>query len=124
MSPLDAAARAMDHPWRWGTHDCCASACTAFALLRGFDPMAPLRGTYSSAEGAAALIEEHGGWEAMADALARRAALARVAGGAGALGLATGPWGFALVLGIGAGLWAGKTTRGFQLIDRVEMAWA
>jgi hypothetical protein len=123
MTPMQAAAAAMDHPWRWGTHDCCASACSAFATLTGVDPMAPLRGLYATAEEARDLIEAQGGWVAMAEALARQAGLNAVAGRVGALGLAAGVWGRSLAFGVGPGLWAAKSRRGFVLLTEVERAW-
>jgi hypothetical protein len=126
MTPMEAAVAAMDHPWRWGTHDCCASACSAFAALRGVDPMAPLRGRYADVNGAARLIEEMGGWQEMAEDLASRAGLTRCESRPGVLGLATKGQllGFSLVFCVGPGLWAGKTVRGMTLLTEVERAWA
>ncbi|NEX45180.1 DUF6950 family protein [Pseudotabrizicola algicola] len=123
MTPFDAALAAMEHPWRWGTHDCCASACSAFALLRGVDPMLPLRGCYASANEASELIEAWGGWESMTEILGAMAGLRPCAGGAGAIGLHRGGRSHSLVFGIGAGLWAGKSLRGMEVVKTVERAW-
>lgn len=124
MTPFDAAIAAMDHPWRWGTHDCCASACTAFALVRGgLDPMLPLRGRYATAYEASELIEAWGGWQAMTEILAAMAGLRRCEGGAGAIGLHRGLTMHSLVFGVGPGLWAGKSLRGMTMVNKVEMAW-
>lgn len=55
-------------PFAWGSHDCalfaadCAQACT------GVDPAADLRGTYSDAAGAAAVVHARGGLAAIAAA--------------------------------------------------------
>jgi len=123
MTEMDAAVAAMDHPWRWGTHDCCASACTAFAALRGVDPMAPLRGSYSTGWEASEMIEAWGGWEVMPGILAAMAGLRACEGGAGAIGLHWGAAGYSLVFGVGPGLWAGKSLRGISLVSAVERAW-
>lgn len=124
MTALEAAIAAMDHPWRWGTHDCCAAACSAFAALRGFDPMLPLRGTYATGADAADMIEAWGGFEFMTERLAAMSGMRPCAGGPGAIGLAIGIAGPMLVFGVGPDLWAGKTLRGFTLLHRVERAWS
>lgn len=124
MTALEAALAAMDHPWRWGTHDCCAAASSAFLALNGIDPMMPLRGEYSSEAEAIALIEAWGGWEAMTASLADLAGLRQCQGAAGAIGLHKSDAGqFGLVFGIGSGKWAGKSARGMALVNSVERAW-
>ena len=123
MTPMDAAIAAMDHPWRWGVYDCCASACTAFHLLHGIDPMGELRGAYGNAAEAEAAISARGGWEDMTDALAKAAGLNACAGRAGAIGLHQGPFWPSLVIGLGGDLWAGKTVRGWAVVRGVERAW-
>lgn len=123
MTPFDAALAAMDHPWRWGTHDCCASACSAFFMLRGIDPMLPLRGSYSTGFEASELIDAWGGWEAMTALLGSMAGLRPCAGGAGAIGLHIGRLSPSLVFGIGPGLWASKSLRGMVTVTTVKGAW-
>lgn len=54
MTPIDAAEAAMLRPWKWGEADCCTSACDAFLALWGVDPMAELRGAYTTEAGARA----------------------------------------------------------------------
>jgi len=62
-------------PFVWGEGDCCTSACDAFRRLYGIDPMAPLRGRYSSEAEAMALIRAWGGWRRMTARLAALAGL-------------------------------------------------
>jgi hypothetical protein len=73
--------------WEWGRVDCCATACEVFGALTGIDPMAHLRGRYSDLRGAAQIIKDHGGFEAMFDALSDRAGLVPSDGRAGDIGL-------------------------------------
>jgi hypothetical protein len=110
-------------PFVWGVSDCCTAACDVFARLHGIDPMAPLRGRYASRAEAMALIRARGGWRAMADALAREAGLTRSGWAVGALGLAAGREGAALVVGLPCGSWAGKIDGGYATSRKVVAAW-
>ena len=127
QTALAAALAVMDRPWKWGTSDCSTAACEAFALVHGVDPMAGLRGTYTDATGAAAVVAERGGWEALCEALAASAGLRAVApleAPAGALGLAVWAGRHSLVFCVGSS-WAGKSLRGMALISAtgVGRAW-
>lgn len=52
---------AAKRPWGWGTHDCCTFA-SQWAIIRGNpDPMAYLRGRYSTAGEAVRVLVKHGG---------------------------------------------------------------
>jgi hypothetical protein len=124
---LSAAIEVMDRPWLWGVADCCASACEAFALLHGVDPMEAHRGTYSDERGAMALVARHGGWEALCASHAAAAGLGErspLLAPVGALGLARIGTRHSLTLKVGASSWAGKGMRGFVLITAgVLRAW-
>lgn len=50
-------------PFQWGTFDCCTFAADWIFTNTGWDPMADLRGRYSSEFGALRLIREAGGLE-------------------------------------------------------------
>jgi len=47
--------------FQWGAHDCMLFAADWAARLTGADPAAAWRGSYASADEAAALLERHGG---------------------------------------------------------------
>lgn len=134
MSVISPAAvmaeveRIMSAHWQWGAADCCAAACDVFEALHGIDPLAPLRGTYNSAIGAARLIRTWGGFSAIADALAAGAGLGIGQGATGEIGLsvsgaARGPEQRALLVCIQPGAWAGKTETGYAIINTAERSW-
>lgn len=115
-------ARHFDGPFVWGLSDCCTCACDAFAARHGIDPMAPLRGRYSTAREALALITAWGGWQGMFAALAQRSGL-RVdpapVWSDGALGLDLNNGRPALVFAAPGGLWLGKIDGGFATTQTV-----
>lgn len=53
-------------PFAWGLHDCCLWAADAVLAQTGVDPAAAERGTYADAAGAARLVRDLGGLEAIA----------------------------------------------------------
>jgi hypothetical protein len=55
-------------PFAWGANDCCLFAADAVLAMTGVDHGAQLRGTYSTALGAARVLEEHGGVAGLATA--------------------------------------------------------
>lgn len=124
---LSAAIEVMDRPWEWGAADCCTSACAAFALLHGADPMEAHRGTYSDERGAMALVARLGGWEAMCAAVAGDAGLHAVPpqeAPVGALGLLLVGKRHSLTLKVGASSWVGKGRTGFVIVTAgVYRAW-
>lgn len=125
MSEVD---RVMSAPWKWGSADCCASACDVFLSIHGVDPMAPVRGKYDSAMSAARLVATWGSFLSMGEKLAARAGLVDGRGSAGEIGLshaetATGIEGRAMLICIEPGIWAGKTVDGFAILASAERAW-
>lgn len=48
-------------PFAWGSNDCCLWAADAVLAMTGTDPAADLRGTYSTARGAASALRQVGG---------------------------------------------------------------
>lgn len=52
---------ALQRPFSWGDHDCCAFACNGIEAMTGIDPMAELRGRYSTAIGAARALKSFAG---------------------------------------------------------------
>jgi len=66
MVRLDALVCAFrERPFAWGDHDCCTVAAAVVEACTGADVMGDLRGRYSTALGAARLIEAEGGMAAM-----------------------------------------------------------
>lgn len=122
LDPMAVALEVMDRPWQWGVADCCTAACDVFHRLHGIDPMAPLRGTYSSRLGAVRAIRARGGWLSMAEGLAAEAGLVVSDGAPGEIGLTKWHGGAALVVHVGSG-WAGKTERGMQTVETVVRCW-
>lgn len=59
-----ATRRAM--PFAWGTNDCATFAADWVAILTGVDHAAGLRGVYSTALGAARILDASGGLEGIA----------------------------------------------------------
>jgi hypothetical protein len=55
-----------DAKFVWGSHDCCLWAADVVLALTGTDFGKPFRGQYDSALGAARVLEQHGGVEAIA----------------------------------------------------------
>jgi len=122
---LATALDVMARPWAWGRADCCTAACDVFERLHGVDPMMPLRGRYASARTARRIILRWGGFEAMAEGLALRAGLAPGEGAAGEIGVTddAGDGEPALVIGVGGGVWLGKTETGMQRVEGVRRCW-
>lgn len=125
---MEEVERVMGDRWQWGVRDCCSSAADVFLALHGIDPMAEVRGTYSTAIGAYRLIRDWGGFPAMADAMARIAGLEIGTGQPGEIGLsepgnAGGPDGRAMLICIQPGQWAGKSEMGFVVLPGVERCW-
>ncbi len=112
-----------DGPFVWGCGDCCTSACDVFARLFGVDPMAPLRGIYTTEAEARALIRALGGWRRMTAWLADWAGLAPGTGAAGEIGLLKMRSGHCLGVSLGHGQWAGRVTGGFQTTRDVVQSW-
>lgn len=52
---------ASGRPFSWGAHDCCIWACDGILGMTGADPMAELRGKYSTAIGAARALKSFAG---------------------------------------------------------------
>lgn len=110
-------------PLVWGRADCCTCACDVFARLHGVDPMAPLRGLYSTEAGALALIRSWGGWRRMTARLAAMAGLRGGAGAVGELGLVRQPSGYTLAICVGRNQWAGRIDGGFETTGSVVVSW-
>ena len=59
--------QALPRPFEWGVNDCCLWAADCVQAQTGADPAADLRGTYSDARGALALVQRLGGMRAIGD---------------------------------------------------------
>jgi hypothetical protein len=66
---------ALQKPFQWGVNDCATLACDGALAVAGVDPMASLRGTYATEQGADAIISAAGGFAALAQQLADQAGL-------------------------------------------------
>jgi hypothetical protein len=113
----------MDRPWQWGAADCCTAACDVFAVLHGVDPMAPLRGRYSSRKGALRQVARHGGWHAMAEELAARAGLVPSDGQPGDIALIMTGDTPALGICIEGRVFAGKSQMGMATVPDCVRCW-
>lgn len=63
-------AWAQEQSYHPGQFDCCMFAASTVEVLTGEDPAAPFRGTYSTDEGAAAVLKPYGGIRGLAEAIA------------------------------------------------------
>lgn len=120
---LDAVVDVMAGPIVWGASDCCTAACDVFQRLHGVDPMAPLRGVYTTEAAALRLIRSRGGWLRMCRGLAVAALLAPGRGEAGELGLLCNGGRFTLAVGLGGGWWAGRIEGGFATTQGMVESW-
>ena len=120
---LAAVVDLMGGPIVWGASDCCTAACDVFARLHGVDPMAPLRGLYTTEAGAIRLIRSRGGWVRMCRGLAVAAGLRAGDGAPGELGLLCNGGRFTLAVSVGAGLWAGRVEGGFATTAGMVESW-
>lgn len=121
---LAAALDVMDRPWKWGEADCCTAACDVFDRLYGIDPMASLRGRYTSRREAYRIVREMGGFEAMTQTLADKAGLREGNGEPGEIGIIFGQMdGFALGICLAPGSWAGKTPTGLATLPAALRSW-
>lgn len=120
---MDTCLDIMDRPWVWGQADCCTAASDVFAALHGVDPMAPLRGQYSTRAGAGRIIAAHGGWLCMCKHMVAQAGLAPCAGKPGDIGLCRNNQG-QLVVAIRTELgWIAKTKRGAARVHTEIRGW-
>ncbi len=76
MSLDDYLATVFGQDWAWGAMDCCFFGGDWVRARTGRDPLAPYRGRYDSAIGAARLIARHGGLVAMVGAEMQRCGFA------------------------------------------------
>lgn len=128
---LATAVEVMARPWKWGEADCCTAASDVFLRLHGIDPMAPLRGSYSTAKGAARIILARGGFVEMAAGMASEAGLRGGIGEPGEVGVAENRRAFggersgtySLVICVAPGVWAGKTEAGLRTVHEVVGCW-
>lgn len=122
----DEVERVMLRPWAWGETDCCTAACDVFRAVHGVDPMAALRGRYSTARQARALVMDRGGMGVMAGEMAALQGLQPCGSEAGAIGWTDAAdwarWG-ALVVCPEDGVWVGKSASGFVAGVPVKGAW-
>lgn len=65
-------AENQDRPFIWGEHDCVLWAANAVLSITGFDAAEGFRDRYSTALGAAKLLKEFGGMEALVTAKLER----------------------------------------------------
>lgn len=111
----------------WGQRDCCLWVCDWIAQVRGVDPAASLRGTYSSKEECDALLAAHGGLGPLADDLAASAGLAVTADPSpGDVAMVETKIGPALMLVTALGVFAWKSREGvlFDVQSTATKVWA
>jgi len=121
---MGAVFEVMARRWEWGVADCCTSASDVFARLHGVDPMAALRGRYSTAFGAARVIAAEGGFVRMCEAQASLAGLHDGNGAAGEIGvIRIDDKQLALAICTAPGIWQGKTLGGFAPSREMVRCW-
>jgi hypothetical protein len=110
------ALQSYRRPFRLGASDCATCAADAFAAAHGFDPLAPLRGSYSRPRDVARLVRDAGGWVALGDRLAAKAGMRRAAGHAvGAMAVCR--WGRQTVVAVGdADGWVTRAPKGYAVL--------
>lgn len=115
----------------WGQRDCCTGACDVFMELYGFDPMLPLRGTYSTKFEARREILRRGDWINMTIELANLCGLSDGTGGFGEIGLtkagrANMAGGRALAISGGDMGWIVRCDTGYAVtkMDIIDRSWA
>lgn len=126
MTPDQAMSAVLDRmagPFIWGQSDCCTSASDVFCDLFGIDPMASLRGHYTTEAGAMTIIRANGGWRGMTRRCAAQAGLVDGRGAAGEIGLLKLPDRFVLAACVGFGQWAGRVDGGFTTDGNVVACW-
>lgn len=107
----------------FGEHDCCMWACDVVQSVTGVDPVADLRGTYGTADEAAAVMQAGGGLEQMAaDRFGPE--IKPVAAQSGDVGLIETVQGPALVACVGL-YWLGAAAFGLCHVpdEEVKRAW-
>lgn len=126
QSRLAALVRQRRHmPLQWGVHDCCLWAADAVQAVTGVDIAADVRGTYSTAEQAQAVLQAHGGLVELA--IARLGPVVRTtdlvqAGDVGLCRVADEP--VAVVCG-GGNVWLAPGAAGLLVVPGAEVrrAW-
>ena len=120
MAPVMAVALdVMDRPWEWGEADCCTSVCDVFFRLYGIDPMACLRGKYSTKLGAIRKINSYGGFIPMSKVLADQHDLHECEPKVGAIGAIDS----SLLICVKPDLWLGKTLHGLSPVSSASVAY-
>lgn len=124
---LRQAGYVMDARFIWSKRDCCTAACDLFYRLHGLDPMASLRGAYTTRREAEAIISQSGGLVRLARGLAAKSGLQAIppdAAEPGDIGVIDNAELRALVISIGYGAWVGKAPRGRAIVlEGIEGAW-
>lgn len=110
-------------PFAWGHNDCCMFAADWVAILMGVDHAAGFRGKYSDALGAARILKERGGIEAIVDATGypRQPVSFAQRGDLMLFDMPSGP-----TLGVCAGkhsVFAGETAAVAQLTNNCRLSW-
>lgn len=126
MTPDQVVAAAVAHmagPWSW-RDACYGPACDAFAALYGFDPMASVRGRFSTERGALLFVRRRGGMVKCVSGILEPQRFTRNEV-PGALGLVpvSGPFKSALAICVQPGLWAAKCEEGFATVNEFEVSW-
>lgn len=117
----------MSQRWIWGASDCCSSARNVFHDLHGVDFMADIE-EYDSAAEAVRLIKSYGGFVDIVEYAMASAGLRDGVGNPGEVGIsyqgaAEGIEGYALLICIEPGKWAGKTEYGYAILPDAERSW-
>ena len=110
-------------PFAWGSNDCCIFAADWVEICTGEDHAKVWRGRYTSALGAARVLDEAGGVEALVDALGLQRIAPKLAGRGDIVAQEAGR---GMTLGICLGettAYTAKTGLLFGPITNVETAW-
>lgn len=110
-------AQRMRESFAWGRNDCCLFPADAVAALTGIDHAAAWRGTYSDAMGAARVLQQLGGLDALASKAGPE--IAPLAAAVGDVGLVVHE-GRALLAVCAGEVWLAPTAGGLAALAMIE----
>jgi len=126
VTPDHVVAAAVAHmagPWSW-REACYGPACDAFAALYGFDPMASVRGRFSTERGALLFVKRRGGMvRCVAGILEPQGFVQGQSPGALGVVSSTDSFGGAVAICVQPGTWARRAQHGLAVVNCEGIAW-
>jgi len=126
VTPDQVVAAAVAHmagPWSW-RDACYGPACDAFAALYGFDPMASVRGRFSTERGALLFVRRRGGMVECVSRILEPQGFTQ-SEAPGSLGVVPAPdaFGGAMAICVQPGVWARRARHGLAIVKCEGAAW-